>query len=239
MPTGTAAVTGCGREADSRAATAGTLERCQAPTWHRPATNLLRAVGARHRAHTPRSGSTRSSARMPTQSQAPTRQTWLVRGWCLVGAWHGRQRNPDERIAGLHWHFRRGGGRRPPYWRTHGRPTRGTPKRSTAKSKRTRSESRALKLCAARGWGPCSWSSRWVVQKRRRRRGKERGKRVKETQRGALATRKPRRCVASFGEPKPRPEEHALWVSLAQEPPRCTRYDPDPGPVGFVCGSDV
>ena len=43
----------------------------------------------------------------------------------------------------------------------------------------------------ARGWAPCLLSSLWELQKEERRRVKERGKRVEETQRGALATRKP------------------------------------------------
>ena len=52
---------------------------------------------------------------------------------------------------------------------------------------------------------------------------------------GPLATRNPMRLPESPGVTSLRPEERAMSVSLFHEPPRRTRPDPLPGPVGFVC----
>jgi len=41
------------------------------------------------------------------------------------------------------------------------------------------------------------------------------------------------------GELSLRMEERTLPELSPQEPPRNTRYVPDPGPVGFVWGADV
>jgi hypothetical protein len=77
-----------------------------------------------------------------------------------------------------------------------------------------------------------------ISEEKERKRVKERGKRVKETQRGALATRNPMLRFEPPGEPLSRSEERTLTVLPCHAPPRSTRSDPLPGPVGFVCAPD-
>ena len=85
-------------------------------------------------------------------------------------------------------------------------------------------------------WKRHGWRDFLVKEEGRKKEEEERGKRGKESNQGALATRNPMLLLVRSGEKKKRDEERTPPVLLPQEPPRNTRGVPDTGPSGFVDG---